>query len=254
MTDAVERLLEALDVPPAARSDRWVPKSKLVEGGGLSSADRRAVEEGVERLRWRATLRPAQVGVLALADDTRDYVEIVVLTAFLRPGAKPSRLTELVHRAVTAPVVLIAGDDNGAALSVGLKRRHEREAGAAVVERLVVAPPFVSIADDVQEAFLDSLDLSRLPADNLFALHCGLAERAEAFAAGRATGRWRLPTDSAQAQARREALTRLEAQRREIARLRKAAASEKRLAARIGLSHEVGRAEADLACTLALLI
>lgn len=253
MNDALEQLSTALNAPVATLVDRRVPKSKVVEAAGLTAVDRRALEDGVERIGWRATLRPASVGVPAFTDEVRDYAEIVVLTAELRDGPKPARLAEILHRAISAPVVLVLGDARSASLSIGLKRRHEREAGRAVVEWFALSPTVPAAPDAVDDSFLNSLDLTRIPAPDLFALHVALSERAEALAAARATGAWRLPKDEAEAERRREALAALDAERREVARLRRAAATEKRLARRIDLSHEVARAEAQLSRTLALL-
>ena len=233
-----------------------MPKSKLAEGGGLSAADRRLAEAGVERLLWRATLRPANLGVAAFADEERDYAEIVVMTAELRPGAKAPRLVEVVHRAVTAPLVLVVGGAEQAALSIGVKRRHEREAVRRVVERLALSPPVGiggTVDDPVQGAFLASLDLARLPAADLYAAHRALEERAEAYAAGRATGVWRLPGDETKAGLRRGALERLEAERRDVTALRMQAARATSLAARVALSHKVEFAEAALTRTVASL-
>jgi hypothetical protein len=36
------------------------------------------------------------------------YLEIAVLTVALRPAAKPTRLIELIHRAIPYPVLLVA--------------------------------------------------------------------------------------------------------------------------------------------------
>jgi hypothetical protein len=254
MSGASERLFAALGIPETARVATRVAKSLLGEQAGLTAADRRAVETGIERLDWRATLKPASIGLEAFADAERDYPNIVVMTLALREGAKSARLTEIIHRAIAAPLVLIGQDGGGATLSVGLKRRHEREAERAVVERLVVGPPVSGGAGETAEdAFLASLDLARLPARDLWDAHRALAERIEALAAARACGVWRLPADEAQSRARREALARLAAAQREVQRLRRAAAGEKRLAARVALAGAVARAEKALAETIAAL-
>lgn len=251
--DAAERLFAALGIPAGALVNRRVAKSLIVEHAKLSAADRRAVEDGVERLDWRATLTPAKAGLPAFTDDAREYTDIVVMTAELRLGAKRVRLTELIHRAVTAPLLLIAQDGAGATLSAGLKRRHEREAGRVVVERLADGPLLGEEADLITDAFLASLDIARAPAADLWGLHRALAERVEAFAAARASGVWRLPTTEAEAEARRAALGRLARERAEAERLRRSARTEKRLASRIALAGRVTEAERVLAATLAEL-
>lgn len=252
---ALDRLYAALDLPQAAAVERRVAKSLLAERGELSAADRRILETGLERLTWRATLRPSSAGLAPFEDETRGYREIVVMAAELRTDAKTDRLVEVIHRAIAHPLVLLAGDGEAARLSVGLKRNHEREAGRVVVERLTTGPD-VTLADDadgVQAAFLASLDLAALPAHDLWSLHQGWGERAEAFAAGRITGTFRLADDAAQAAARREALDAWSRQAREIAALRKEAARETRLNRRIELSRNVASAEAGLTRAKTLL-
>lgn len=248
MTDsALEALLTALALPPAARVTQRVAKALLSERGALSTTDRRLVETGLERLTWRATLTPSSAALAAWRDDARDYSQIVVMEARTRPEAKLDRLLEVIHRAVAHPLVLIAGDDAGAALSVGLKRRHEREADRVVVERLATSPVVSVPLLPVDEALLTSLDLAAVGAHDLWSLHTRWGERVEAHAAARITGLFRLATDPGQIEARREALADHAAQAREVTRLRKAARTERQLNRRIELSREVTRAEGRLA-------
>lgn len=249
----LEVLYEALALPAACRVDRRVAKSLLVERGDLSSTDRRLAEAGIERLSWRATLNPGDVGLPAFVDETHEYEQVVVMAADLRPGAKPARLTEVIHRAVAHPLVLLVSEPEGTVMSVGLKRRHERESKRVVIERLVIAPPVLGAGDAIERAFMDSLALAALPSHDLWSLHTGWSERAEAFSAARITGAYRLVVDDEQAQIRRDALAAHSVGAREVSRLRKAAAAEPRLNRRIDLSRAVARAEAELAHVTGLL-
>ncbi len=251
-----ERIWRALEVPEAARVDRRVPKARLIEGAGIVPADRRLVEEGVERIDWRATLRPGSTGIPAGTDPEAPCAEIVVILATLRSGARGARLAEVLHRAVTAPLVLLLDGEEGGRLSVGLKRAHEREEGRLVLDRLATSPPLLGDgpldgpADPIDAAFMTSLALPRVPAADLPAFHEALAVRAETLAAAREVGAFRLPRDGAEAQARRAALGRVVAERTEVDRLRREARRSKSLARRVALSHEVRAAEAVLRSTL----
>ena len=125
-----------------------------------------------------------------------------------------------------------------------------------MVERLAISPPVGSgegADNPIEAAFLASLDLARLPAIDFYAAHRELEVRAEAYAAARATGVWRLPTDELETTTRREALARLEAAQREVAGLRTQAARAPSLAARVALAHKVEAAEAALRRTLEAL-
>lgn len=247
MSAASERLYDALAIPAGARADRRVAKSTLVERGDLTTADRKAVEAGIERLTWRATLTPKTVGLAAFQDDVRDYGQIVVMAAVLRSGAKADRLAELIHRAIAHPLTLLIETEGDPCLSVGLKRRHEREAGRVVVERLTLGPCLNASSDEMETAFLDSLNLAATGAGDLWSLHTRWGERVEAFSAARITGRFRPPVDSQDAERRREALVQYGTAARDLDRLRKRAQSERQLNRRITLANEVVRAEGRLA-------
>jgi hypothetical protein len=251
--DAMEMLFKALALPLSAQVNQRVAKALLGERGGLSSTDRRLVDQGVERLTWRATLKPASVGVEAFQDNGHDYSQIVVMVGHLRVDAKAARLIELVHRAVAHPLVMIAGEAAGASLSVGLKRRHEREASRMVIERLAISPPVTGARDQIERAFLASLALAAASASNLWSLHKGWGERCEAFEAARIAGGFRVPGDEAEAETRRTRLAAYAAKAREVVRLRKAAATEQRLNRRVDLSRDVARGEAELARLAVLL-
>ena len=72
-----------------------------------TASDRKQIQEGIEELMWLAALKPATIGVPEFRDEEREYLEIAVLAAELRPTAKAARLAELIHRAIPYPVLLV---------------------------------------------------------------------------------------------------------------------------------------------------
>jgi hypothetical protein len=242
----LDRLFEALALPGSARVERRVPMGLIADHGATGAGDRKLVESGIERLRWRASLKPGTIGVPAFGDGVRDYAEIAVLTLERRPGANAARLAKIAHGAIPYPLILIIGDNESATLTVAPKRRHERLADRFVLDRLVTAPAVTEPPIAGADAFMSSLAVAELPATNLWSLYEGVVDRVDAYAAACITGAFRLPTDGEEAAGRRSALAALEKQAREVARLRKAIATEKRLSARIDLSHAINRAEAGL--------
>lgn len=229
MTGDLDQVLQALALPAATAINKRVPKTVFNEQAELSTADKRLLDSGLDRLDWRATLRPASVGLAAYADELRAYPQIVVMSARLRPGAAGERLTTVIHRAIAHPLLLICETQDDVVLSVGLKRHHEREEGRVVVERIAATPPITAPASPTTEAFFHSLNLAGVAGRDLWALHLGWAERIEAYAAAQITGAFRLPLDAAEAEARRAGLVDHEAQTRIIAALRKRAQAEKQL-------------------------
>jgi hypothetical protein len=260
-------VIAALEIPPGARVDRRVPRTLLVEHGAPTAADRRRINEGIESVQWVATLKPLTIGVPAFRDEVREYLEINVLSATLRAGAKAARLAELIHRAVPYPTLLIThmahrvAEDAGhqpdkplrvsapprelVFISLAHKRWSQGQVGATVLDgELIVVAVTEAETDGLQSSFRQALSLARQPHADLYQLYQGWIDTLLALKAATVTGRFAVPTSADQAAARREALrewARLDA---EIARLRKAAAKERQVPRQVELNLELKRAEA----------
>ena len=70
-------ILNALDLPAAARVERRIPKTLLHKHGAPTRADKRRISDGIEKLSWVATLKPSTIGVPAYRDESREYLEMV---------------------------------------------------------------------------------------------------------------------------------------------------------------------------------
>jgi hypothetical protein len=185
----VAAIVSALDLPSRARVDARVPKKMLVEQGAPTTADKRAIQDGIDEMQWLAVLKPNTVAIPAFRDQTRDYSEIAVIAAAFRPEARAARLTELIHRAIPYPVLLITTGTGGVAISVAPKRAAQNEGEKVVVERVVVASGIDPDALPAAErAFLDSFALERQPARDLSTVYDGWLARIEGLAVARLSG------------------------------------------------------------------
>lgn len=247
-------VIAALDLPPTARVDRRVPKTLLVEHGAPTAADKRRINEGIEEVQWVATLKPTTIGVPALRDEVREYLEIVVLSVALRAEAKAERLSELIHRAVPYPVFLLVAEGTGLTLSLAHKRRSQGEAGATVLDGEPVAVAVTKAdAGRPHSSFREALSLARQPRADLFQLYQGWIDTLLALLAAEVTGRFAMATSADHASARREALGECARCDAEITRLRSVAATEKQVARQVELNLQIKRAEAARAAALARL-
>jgi hypothetical protein len=164
VTAAITAIVSALDIPADARVDARVPKKLLVEQGAPTAADKRAIQDGVEELQWLAALKPKTIAIPAFADEVHDYSEIAVIAAIFRGAARASRLTELIHRAIPYPVLLITAGAGGLAVSVAPKRAAQNEGGKTVVERVVAVSDLnPQEPQNMDCAFLDTLALKNQP-------------------------------------------------------------------------------------------
>jgi hypothetical protein len=247
------RIIDALMLPPEARVDQRVPKKLLLEQGAPTAADKRLIQDGIEEIIWVAALKPTNIGVPVFKDDVREYLEIAVLTVSFRVAAKPTRLIELIHRAIPYPVLLIIEQTNAISLSLAHKRLSLGEADEVVIEDIRRTSPFQPDTPSVHEAFMANLALSSLPGRDLFALYQGLLDQVAALEAAQITGAFAPPDSADRATALRDSLddhTRLQ---RDIVILRGQAEKEKQLNRRVELNLEIKRLEAELAATVKTL-
>ncbi|MDD3546279.1 MAG: DUF4391 domain-containing protein, partial [Kiritimatiellae bacterium] len=127
-------LIAALALPIGSRIAQRIPKKMLAEHGAPTAADKRQITDNIEELMWAAVLKPDTVGVPAYRDETREYLELSVVSVTLRPNASPTRIMELIHRAIPYPVILIAAHDNSLSLSLAHKRWSQNETGKTVLD------------------------------------------------------------------------------------------------------------------------
>ena len=239
-------VINALALPPDARVHKRVPKKLLTEQGAPTAADKRQIQDGIEELLWVAALKPTNIAVPAFRDEVREYLEIAVLSATLHAGAKPTRLIELIHRAIPYPLVLVAAHGDTVTLSLAHKRWSQGETGKVVIEDVHRTAPF---RPDAPTAFLASLAVSSLPNRDLFALYQGWLDRVAALEAAQITGTFAPPDSPDRASALRKGLDTYARLQRDLAVLRAQAEKEKQLNRRVELNLEIKRLEAKLAAT-----
>jgi hypothetical protein len=249
-----EELLGAFDLPAAARVDRRIPKTLLLEHGARTAADKRRINEGIERATWVAALKPATVGVAAFEDEIRQYVEIAVVRLALRPGADLDRLVMVLHRAIPYPVVGVTDLADRSMLSLVHIRTSRSEAGRTVLD----GPPVTAeMSGDGEQpyraAVLEALALGRQPRATLFSVYQGWIDVVAALHAARRTGRFAMKDSAVARKERREALEAMERLEVETTRLRAAASRETQMAKQVELNLELKRAEAALGAAAAKL-
>jgi hypothetical protein len=245
-------VITALELPPSARIDQRVPKKLLVENGAHTASDKRQINEGIEELVWLASLKPTTIGVPAYRDDVREYLEIAVLSLLLRPEAKAQRLTELIHRSIPYPVLLIQCQAAGITLSLAHLRWSQGQAGQTVLDGAVITTT-VDPGKPATSAFLSSLNLRQQPRQSLHAVYQGWIERFEAHAAALLTGVFNPAPDATAAERRRIALADHQRLSRDIAVLRATAGKETQLHRRVELNLQVKLSEAQIAGLLRFL-
>ena len=239
-------LIAALALPDSALVDRRVPKTLLVENSALTAADRRRIREDIEEIRWLAALKPTTVGVAEYRDAAREYLEIAILQLSLRIETSSNWLTELVHRAVPYPVLLIKRQGDAMELSLAHKRWSQVEIDKTVLDGDIVATGMINnYADDTNNAFCDSLAISRQPHGSLLSLYQGWIDAVQALRAARVTSVFKIPDSRAEVVDRASALQEYGLLESKISELSAAGAREKQIPRLAEINLELKRLRAD---------
>lgn len=237
---SVDDLIQALGLPESTRLNQRVPKKLLAEQEVATAADRRQIQDGVEDILWLAALKPHLIGVPAYEDAQRQYVELAVLRLALKPGAKPGRLVELLHRAVPYPVLLLTRSDAGTGISLAHLRRSHNEADKTVLDGDLQT---VTLPTESQGAaltdFCAAFALARQPQTDLHALYQGWMDSVAALDVARDTGHFQRSMTRAQAAERHQALQQCRELQVRLQQLRTQAQKERQLARQVALNLEI---------------
>lgn len=237
----VEQLIEALALPAGSLQDQIISKALLSEHAP-TAALRRLVAERVEQTRWVAQLTPANLGVPAHAATDRAYLQLTVCHLRIRPGAKTGKLSELVHRAIPHPVLLLVDGTFAPVISVAHKRRSQAEADKTVLlEGQAFEASLDGLPAHVLAAFAKTLPAAQQPRRDLLAFYTGYQYAIQALDVARATGTFALETGAERVALRHGQVGRLAEINEEIGRLQRLAKTEKRVAKLTEINDEYSR-------------
>lgn len=223
-------LLFKLGLPDASYLGKRIFKKHFFENATLTPADKKSLQDDVGTITWQYTLKPNTIQIKPYTDEQREYLEIAILEITLRSLRNYKHLAEVIHRAIPYPLLLVfvqnlrtsneelEDDDNSedmpretvskVALSVAPKRFSQAEKGAIVAEEFFTTGwiDFEKLSD-IEQTFLDRLNLSGLPHTHFLAFYLALVDRFIALDCASLTGKYRLDNEEISQEARRQQLT-----------------------------------------------
>ena len=101
-----ESFLEYINIPAACKLNKPVYKKMLLDSGVLDAADKTALKDDVEKIRWLYTLKPSTINIASYQDTEREYSEIAVLHVELANIKRQKRLANIFNKAIPYPLVL----------------------------------------------------------------------------------------------------------------------------------------------------
>ena len=238
-----DEFLEFLDVPSSCELNKPIFKKMFSEATDgkkaiLDAADKKALKDDVEKIRWLYTLKPNTINIAHYKDSEREYPEIAILHVELSSAVSNKnparnktvrRIAHFINRAIPYPlVILFTCEKNGAQnLSLVLvdKRINQADKEKWVIEDSIHSH-WINLASlrTAEMKFFESLKINNLPFTNFFAFYQAIIERAVAIKCAEHSGNFSIESPDGPAQKpagvarleRLRELERLESQRSEI--------------------------------------
>lgn len=195
-------VLELLDIPSTCELNKPIFKKMFLEATDgkksiLDAADKKALKDDVDKIRWLYTLKPNTINIAAYKDQDREYPEVAILHVELSSPEKYRRIAQFINRAIPYPLVLFftCKTDGSQSLSLVLsdKRTNQADKEKWVIEDSIQTQWFnLSLIQSFEMQFLESLKLSNLPFSNFFAFYQSIIERVVAVKCAEQNGEFRL--------------------------------------------------------------
>jgi hypothetical protein len=248
----IQALYDKLAIPETCHLGKRVFKKLFHENAKLGATDKKALRDDIDTITWVYTLKPTTIPIHVYKDDEREYEEIALLQVDLKTQKRTGRIVEIIHRAIPYPLVLVFVFETSVAISLAHKRFSQAERGAVVAEEFVTTD-WIDLGPGsptpVQQAFLDSLAVTKLPQTHFYAFYSTMMDRLIALDCARLTGEYRIDPGNAaeRREARRERLAQCHELEVRIAEARAAAKREKQINRLADLNVELRRLQGRLA-------
>jgi hypothetical protein len=205
LANFVEFFYSKLNLPQAAYLGARIYKKQLLENADLTITDRKWVNEDIESLEWRYTLKPATINVAKYEDADREYLEIALLHIKIKSDTHVKRLGEVIQRSIPYPLVVVFEYDNKININVADKRVNRADASKLKVEQFFDSDWLFSNSETELE-FFEQLNATSYSHQDLFAYYQDLVRRLVALQTAKFTGKYSLAADAEADKLRQENL------------------------------------------------
>jgi len=196
----LSKFYEYLNLPDKTYLGSRVAKKQLIENSQLSSADKKAVQEDIEAIVWRNTLKNTTVNISPYHEvvefnannidkdsDSESYVleynEIAVIEVTIRSTKRAKKIAELLQRSIPYPIFIVLhlkhvteANEPSIILNLATKRLSKADHSKLKVERFYQSPALTLeqlTSGSIEEVFLKSLTVEKQSFVNFYEFYMG---------------------------------------------------------------------------------
>lgn len=187
----LEAFIDHLSIPRSCELNKPVFKKLFLENSILDIADKTALKDDIDKIRWLYTLKPATINIAAYVDSERDFSEVAVLQVDLTSAKRLKRIASFMQRSIPYPLILLFAQGNEICLSVSDKRINQADKEKWVVEDILYTD-WIDLAAPTaaQAAFLKDCHINSFSFANFLSFYKSLSERVIAINCAAHSGRY----------------------------------------------------------------
>ncbi|MFV1943143.1 DUF4391 domain-containing protein [Pseudomonas luteola] len=187
----LEAFIDHLSIPRSCELNKPVYKKLFLDNGVLDIADKAALKDDVEKIRWLYTLKPATINIAGHVDSERDFSEVAVLQVELNSTSRLKRIATFMQRSIPYPLILLFSQGNQICVSVADKRINQADKEKWVVEDILYTD-WIDLAAPTaaHAAFLEDCNINSFSFASFLSFYKSLADRVIAINCASHSGRY----------------------------------------------------------------
>ncbi len=257
-----ESFLRYFNVPSACKLDKPIFKKMLLDTNTLDAADKKALKDDVDKIRWLYTLKPNTINISSYKDEEREYPEIAIMHIQLSEVKRQDRIANLFNKAIPYPLVLFFTytNDDQEQLSISLveKRTNLANQDKWVLEQAIHTAWILLSernANIDQMAFINNFKCDNLPFTNFWGFYQALMAKMVALLCAEYTGSFAFKEgdDNESHENRRNKLLSLKAFEEELNKIRNQLKKEVRMNEKMRLNVEASKLKKSIALLITQL-
>jgi len=183
VSELFEAFMESLGIPEVCHLNQKLFKKQFYELAKLNKVQREQFSKEVSSIVWTHTLKKGSINIPPHVTDRLEYIEIAFLHVDLKEKTHFKKVVEVLHR-IPYPVVLMLTFENELSVSTALKHINQADTSKLTVDEYFYSEWIdIDATSEVQEAFLESLQIRKLSFENFYRFYQDICDRIVALQA-----------------------------------------------------------------------
>lgn len=165
-------LIEKMEIPESCRLGSTIFKKLFLQQKGMSSADKKLINEVIDKIIWQANLKPSTINIQPYKDDIYDYPEVEIIEVKLREKKKIRRIAEIVMLSIPYPMLIQFTYQDEILIAGGESRINQSDKSKNTIESYYFTDWINKNApSEFEDKFLECINLSKIPHLNFFLMY-----------------------------------------------------------------------------------